>query len=467
MSSGPGTPSPFKAIIVGAGPVGLAAAHALHLAGLDFVVLERRPAIVEDRGASLIVHPHALRVLQQFGILDDLLPRGAELNHHLSFTADGRVFAEGDRYALIRDNHGHGPVAFHRAELIETMYNGLPQTAREKVLTDKKLTGLARTIDGVTATCADGSVFHGSVVIGADGVHSKTRQLMRDLALRDNPHRTWAEPPNPYTATYQLLYGSFPSPSPSPAASVASAGQGYDVQSAGKAIMYFSGTERSWFFLYKRLGEPTRSRTTCTAADVDALAAEFADFPLTRTVRVRDVWPRMQGAGLTDLDEGIVTHWSLDGRVVLVGDACHKMTTHLGLGFNHGIQDVAVLCNGLRRAVQAASGGGPGPRARVLAGVFEKNQADRLGSASSLPGDVFKSGLETQMHAWHNPLYYVLSRYLSVPKVIEKLFMRLVMAPEFRKGQVLDYVAGEERMRGKMSWLHPMRSTSILEDGRK
>lgn len=97
----PGTT--FKAIVVGGGPAGLAAAHALHLAGIDFVVLERRPAIFEDRGASLIVHPHTFRVLHQFGILDDVLPRGAELEHHLSFTADGRVFGEGNRYALIRD----------------------------------------------------------------------------------------------------------------------------------------------------------------------------------------------------------------------------------------------------------------------------------------------------------------------------------------------------------------------------
>ncbi|OJJ07620.1 hypothetical protein ASPVEDRAFT_88860 [Aspergillus versicolor CBS 583.65] len=444
--STPGTP--FKAIIVGGGPIGLAAAHALHLAGIDFVVLERRPAIFEDRGASLIVHPHTFRVLQQFGILDGLLPRGAELNHHLSFTADGNVFSEGHRYSLIRENHGHGPVAFHRAELIEIMYNGLPETAKAKILTDKKLTDITTTADRVTATCVDGSTYHGSILIGADGVYSKTRQLMRDIALRDNPGQPWEDAQHPYTATYQLLYGSFPSPSPP--------GQGYDIQSSGKAIMYFSGPERGWFFLYKRLPAPTSKRTDYTDKDVDTLAVEFADFPLTRTVKVKDVWPRMLGAGLTNLDEGIVKRWSL-GRIVLVGDSCHKMTTHLGLGFNHGIQDVVVLCNSLRRAVRAASGASPSPA--VLTAVFEKYQADRMSSASSLQGDVVRSGLETRMHAWHNWWYYLLSRYLSVPNVLEKLFMRFVMAPEFRKGQVLDYVAGEERMRGKMSWIHPMRST--------
>lgn len=93
----------FKVIIVGGGPVGLAAAHALHLAGIEFVVLESRPAIVEDKGASLIVHPHTLQVLHQFGVLEDLLLRGAELHHHLSFTAEGHVFSEGTRYTRIRE----------------------------------------------------------------------------------------------------------------------------------------------------------------------------------------------------------------------------------------------------------------------------------------------------------------------------------------------------------------------------
>ncbi|OQE46716.1 hypothetical protein PENCOP_c001G01213 [Penicillium coprophilum] len=443
----------FKVIVVGGGPIGLTAAHALHLAGIDFVVLERRLEIFEDRGASLIVHPHTLRVLHQFGILDDLLPRGVELDHHLSFTADGHVFAEGNRYGLIREYHGHGPVAFHRAELLESMYNGLPEGAKEKILTDKKLTDLTTTHDGVTATCADGSVFHGSVIIGADGVYSKTRQIMRDLALKENATRSW-DPVHPYTATYQLLFGSFPSPSP--------AGQGYDIQSKGKAIMYFSGTDRGWFFLYKRLPRPTSERRIYTQKDVDAVAEEFAEFPLTQTVKVKDVWPRMLGAGLTNLDEGIVKHWSF-GRIVLVGDACHKMTTHLGLGFNHGIQDIVVLCNSLRKAVRAASGS-QGPRAKVLTEIFENYQAVRMSSVCSLEGDVAKSGLETRMHAWHNPCYYLLSRYLSVPHTIEVLFMKYVMAPEFRKGQVLDYVTGEERMKGKISWVYPVSPTTVKTD---
>jgi hypothetical protein len=44
---------PFRAIIVGGGPSGLALAHCLHAAKIDYVVLEKRKAIVEFSGAGL------------------------------------------------------------------------------------------------------------------------------------------------------------------------------------------------------------------------------------------------------------------------------------------------------------------------------------------------------------------------------------------------------------------------------
>lgn len=97
------TASPFKVIVIGGGPNGLSAAHSLHLAGIDFVVLERRAEVVEDVGASLVLAPQNLRVMQQFGILDDLLRIGQEVRRNKSFGVDGTSWGISTVLEMIRD----------------------------------------------------------------------------------------------------------------------------------------------------------------------------------------------------------------------------------------------------------------------------------------------------------------------------------------------------------------------------
>jgi FAD dependent monooxygenase len=58
---------PFRVVIVGAGLVGLSLSHALQLANIDHVVLEKHSKIVSLHGAALV---------RAF----DKLPRGKALN---------------------------------------------------------------------------------------------------------------------------------------------------------------------------------------------------------------------------------------------------------------------------------------------------------------------------------------------------------------------------------------------------
>lgn len=78
--------SDFKVIIIGAGPTGLTAAHSLSKAGIDFVVLERRPEVFEDVGASLALFPYTLRVLAQFGLHEKLREIGHEVLRWADYT---------------------------------------------------------------------------------------------------------------------------------------------------------------------------------------------------------------------------------------------------------------------------------------------------------------------------------------------------------------------------------------------
>lgn len=85
-------PKSFKVIVVGGGPVGLTAAHALHHAGIDFIILESRSSAVIDQGASLVLSSPSLRIMHQLGVLERLLKIGGELQHTQSMTRDGHEF---------------------------------------------------------------------------------------------------------------------------------------------------------------------------------------------------------------------------------------------------------------------------------------------------------------------------------------------------------------------------------------
>ncbi|KAJ1326515.1 salicylate hydroxylase [Microdochium nivale] len=229
-SSSPPSSSPFpgfKVIIIGAGPAGLSAAHGLALAGIDFLVLERRAGGVVgqiDLGASLVLSPASVRVMQQFGVADRLVHGstgsgsgccggeedgargvpaaaatwgGTEVEDNFVLDAKGRVISRTGTARIFRECHGIGQLALHRAELIRALYEGLSAKSRSKILLGQHITDIQQNHGagddggdggaggGVRVTCADGTVHTGSIVIGADGVNSFARAAMRRLALAD------------------------------------------------------------------------------------------------------------------------------------------------------------------------------------------------------------------------------------------------------------------------------------------
>ena len=83
-------PSNFKVIIIGGGPVGLTAAHALDRAGIDFLLLEQRPHVVIDAGSNLVLMPIGLRAMSQLDLLDPLNAVSSPLGRIDRLDHDGR-----------------------------------------------------------------------------------------------------------------------------------------------------------------------------------------------------------------------------------------------------------------------------------------------------------------------------------------------------------------------------------------
>ena len=69
----------LMAIVVGGGPVGLVAAHALSRAGIDFAVLESRSSPVIHEGSNLVMAADGMRTLGQLDLMDSLRKVSSEL----------------------------------------------------------------------------------------------------------------------------------------------------------------------------------------------------------------------------------------------------------------------------------------------------------------------------------------------------------------------------------------------------
>ena len=76
-----------------------------------------------------------------------------------------------------RHSHGMPPLAFHRAQLIRCLFDGLPQQSKAKIFTAKQIVNIETLGNGVVVSCNDGTSYDGSIVIGADGAHSTIRKL--------------------------------------------------------------------------------------------------------------------------------------------------------------------------------------------------------------------------------------------------------------------------------------------------
>lgn len=137
---------PFHIIIVGGGPSGLSLAHALIKANISFTLLERRPEVVQNSGASIGIWPHNVRVLDQFGVLEDAKKISSTMTTGKSyqFYPDGRQMYEFPLFKWLEGKFGYELMFFERQGFVQLLFEGLPEEVRKNIRTGPTLLGLRR-----------------------------------------------------------------------------------------------------------------------------------------------------------------------------------------------------------------------------------------------------------------------------------------------------------------------------------
>ncbi|KAF4457241.1 hypothetical protein F53441_805 [Fusarium austroafricanum] len=438
----------FKAIIVGGGPVGLTAAHALSRVNIDFILLERRSSAVIDAGSNLVLNPMGLRALDQLGLAAPLEKVSSPLGVINRQDHQGRDIGDVNWFIFFHKFLGTFPRVVSRHDLTKVLYDSLTPNQQTQILTNKKVSDIVSSGDGVKVSCVDGSTYEGSIVIGADGAHSFVREKMRTLALNDSSGQINDE--KPFLTTFRALWLRMPTK----VAGIES-GATCETHGPGAATQLFAGEESSVMGLYEKLDEPTRDRIRYTEADQVALVERWGHLPLAPggKLTLKEAFDARTQSGLVSLEEGVVNHWSWGGRAVLIGDSAHKFTPSTGAGCNNGLIDVVALTNQLYALRQQT--GFPTPA--QLASAFQAYQDSRMEDVvESCKG----SGQATSSATWQTGMFKFIDKHVIGITAIQNMLFGLG-APKMAQTPKLTFIKKPETHVGKVPWVEAQQETKV------
>jgi 2-polyprenyl-6-methoxyphenol hydroxylase-like FAD-dependent oxidoreductase len=154
-------------VIAGGGPTGLMLAGELALAGVDVVIVERRPSqdVMGSRSGGL--HSRTIEVFDQRGIADRFLAEGqiAQVAGFAGVSLDISDFPTGHDYGLaLRQRHIERILASWVEEL------GVP------ILRGIEVLGFEQGETGVDVTLSDGESIRAAYLVGCDGGRSRIRK---------------------------------------------------------------------------------------------------------------------------------------------------------------------------------------------------------------------------------------------------------------------------------------------------
>jgi salicylate hydroxylase/6-hydroxynicotinate 3-monooxygenase len=310
-----------KIAIIGAGMGGLAAAATLRKVGVEVQVYEQAARFARV-GAGIQMLPNSCHVLKGIGVLDDLKKIAFEPYSHLNRVWDtGEIKRE---LPMPESLYGAPFLCMHRADLHEALYSTLPP---EIVHTGKKLTGLDQNAGGVTLSFADGTTTTADAAIAADGVHSLVRSM---IVGPDKPiHRGRIA----YRAVFEssLMNGGKIG---------ASRTKWWGIDR--HIVIYYTAADRSSLYFVTSVPEPgdwITEESWSAKGDVEELRAAYEGFH-PEVQMVLNACPDCHKWAI--LEREPLPTWR-DGRVALLGDACHPMTPYMAQGAATSIEDAAVL----------------------------------------------------------------------------------------------------------------------------
>lgn len=303
-----------KITVLGAGIAGLAAARALALRGARVTVLEQAEEIREV-GAGLQISPNGAVVLEALGLGEAL--RARTIRGQAVALRDyrrGRVVSH-----LSLPTDGAGYHFAHRADLIDILAEGARE-AGVKIRLLQKVSEIDLTDTCARVTTAQGAEFGASLVIGADGLHSRLRPVLNGAA-------------EPFFTGQVAWRATVPAPADMPRVATVYMGPGrhlvcYPLRGGTMANIVAVQEQAEW-----------RAESWTQEDDPANLRAAFSEF----APAVQDLLARVETVNQWGLfRHPVAPHWVGD-RAALIGDAAHPTLPFMAQGANMALEDAWTL----------------------------------------------------------------------------------------------------------------------------
>lgn len=332
-TSDPSNSSPTprkKAIIVGGGIAGPAVAMALQRAGHEAVVYEAHGQPADYAGLFLNTASNGLDVLRTLGVHTDVLEDAFAAPRMMMWSGTGKLLGEVANGVTLPD--GTVSVIVRRGRLQRVLADAA--TRRGIRIEYGKRLAQIETIapDRVRAHFDDGTTVEGDLLLGADGLHSRTRQLLDRAA--PTPRYTgllgvggFARTPDiaPTPNTQHFIFGK-------------RAFFGYLVKASGEIY---------WFANLAEAKEPSRAELAGISTDAwkERLRALFSD-DSDIICKILDASTGPIGAHPIH-DMPPIPTWHR-GPIALIGDAAHATSPSSGQGASQALEDALVVARCLR-----------------------------------------------------------------------------------------------------------------------
>ncbi|WP_026930984.1 FAD-dependent oxidoreductase [Glycomyces tenuis] len=298
-----------RAIVVGAGIAGLAAAMRLHRAGWQVLIAERAPAR-RSSGYMLNLVGGGYDAAERLGILPALAERDLGLFTSILVKADGTPKLTVPA-AVVAAAVGPRAISVFRGDLESVLYEAVRDTAEFRFGTTVE--AVEQDGDGVTVALSDGTTERAELLLGADGLHSGVRRL---LFGPEPEHRV----------DLHHMVGAFPLRR-TPREPAEGSGTTFIGPRRTAAVVNLGPDRSSAFFAY-RAADP---ESELERGPARALAEAFGDLGGGVPEALAGLRDDPGGAYFDSVSQIVMDGWSR-GRVALLGDAAWCVTLFAGYG---------------------------------------------------------------------------------------------------------------------------------------